>query len=342
MEIREFSFNLPEHLIAQYPSDRRGTSRLLVLDRSTGNLTDTSVDALSTYLSEGSVLVVNNSKVRKARVYGRSENGGKVEFLFLNQIDSLHWLVMTSKSKKQKIGKTFTFTDDTSVTGEITGENEDGKVLKTNVPLDDTFFDSVGHIPLPPYIRRDDEFLDASRYQTVYADTSGSVAAPTAGLHFTQDILDTLTTKGITVAPVTLHVGPGTFLPVRSEHLEDHMMHTEYYEISEETAKVINDAKKSGRKVIAVGTTSVRTLESAWNAESQTLQTGKGSTRLFITPGYTFQVVDHLMTNFHTPESTLLVLVSSFSSKEQIMKAYEHAVEKEYRFFSYGDAMLIL
>ncbi len=342
MEIREFSFNLPEHLIAQYPSASRGTSRLLVLDRNSGSLVDTGVDSLSEFLPEGAVLVINNSKVRKARVYGTSEHGGTVEFLFLNQIDALHWLVMTSKSKKQKVGKRFSFDKELGIHGVISQEREEGKILEMSEPVDDSFFDRIGHIPLPPYIKRDDEFLDSSRYQTVYADSSGSVAAPTAGLHFTQEILDSLAKKNITLAPVTLHVGPGTFLPVRSEHLEDHTMHTEYYEISEETSELINRAKREGRPIIAVGTTSVRTLESAWSEETQNVRAGKGSTKLFITPGFTFHVVDHLMTNFHTPESTLLVLVSSFASKEQILAAYTHAVEKEYRFFSYGDAMLIL
>ncbi len=342
MEIREFSFNLPEHLIAQYPSDRRGTSRLLVLDRATGSLRDSSISSLASFLPEGSLLVVNNSKVRKARLYGESETGGKVEFLFLNQIDALRWLVMTSKSKRQRIGKSYTFTEEGRIRGTIVEELSEGKVLETSQPLDDTFFDTYGHIPLPPYIRRDDEFLDSSRYQTVYADTSGSVAAPTAGLHFTDEILKSVEDRGITIAPVTLHVGPGTFLPVRSTHLEEHTMHTEYYEISQETASAINAAKREKRDVIAVGTTSVRTLESAWNRETGRLEAGKGSTRLFITPGFQFNVVDRLMTNFHTPESTLLVLVSSFASREMILSAYSHAVQQEYRFFSYGDAMLIL
>ncbi len=342
MEIREFSFNLPEHLIAQYPSDRRGMSRLLVLDRSDGSLHDSTVNDLASFLPEHSVLVVNNSKVRKARVYGTTEHGGTVEFLFLNQIDSLTWLVMTSKSKRQHPGRQYTFTSDSSVTGTILETRGDTKVLQTNIPLDDEFFDSMGHMPLPPYIKRDDEFLDASRYQTVYADASGSVAAPTAGLHFTTEILETVRARNITIAPVTLHVGPGTFLPVRSTHLEDHTMHTEYYEISSESAEVINRAKREGRKIIAVGTTSVRTLESAYSTERGEVTPGKASTDLFITPGFTFQVVDHLMTNFHTPESTLLVLVSSFATRKQIEQAYEHAVKSEYRFFSYGDAMLIL
>lgn len=342
MEIREFSFNLPEHLIAQFPSDRRGTSRLLVLDRADGSLKDSTVNDLAMFLPEDSVLVVNNSKVRKARVYGTTEYGGKVEFLFLNQIDSLTWLVMTSKSKRQHVGRRFTFTEEGPVTGTIVETRDDTKVLQTNIPLDDAFFDTVGHIPLPPYIKRDDEFLDTSRYQTIYADTSGSVAAPTAGLHFTQEILETIRARNISIAPVTLHVGPGTFLPVRSRHLEDHTMHTEHYEISPESAECINRAKREGRKIIAVGTTSVRTLESAYSPEREEVAAGTASTNLFITPDFTFHVVDHLMTNFHTPESTLLVLVSSFASKEQIEQAYAHAVECEYRFFSYGDAMLIL
>jgi len=224
---------------------------------------------------------------------------------------------------------------------EIIGEDEAGKLVRFDQPIDEYFFSTCGHVPLPPYIKRDDTITDESRYQTVFAHTSGSVAAPTAGLHFTEPILDRIKNSGITVCPVTLHVGPGTFLPVRTEELEDHPMHREHYEVSEETASLINTAKREGRKIIAVGTTSVRTLESAYNREKQELIAGRSSTQLFIKPPYHFAVVDQLITNFHTPESTLLVLVSAFASKEQIFAAYEHAVQHEYRFFSYGDAMFI-
>ncbi len=343
MDIKEFSFNLPQHLIAQYPSDKRGESRLLVLDRKTHSLIDSSIGEIASFLPENSVMVINDSKVRKARVYGMSETGSKVEFLFLNPLTDNSWLVMVSKSKRQKVGKSYNFHHPhKEVIGTIIDENKDGKVISFNSEIDESFFDEVGHIPLPPYIKRADEFQDESRYQTIYAHHSGSVAAPTAGLHFTSSVLETIKHKGIEIAPITLHVGPGTFLPVRSETLEEHTMHKEYYEISEHTAICVKRAKKEGRPVIAVGTTSVRTLESAWDETQKELRTGWQSTDLFITPSYKFKVVDHLMTNFHTPESTLLVLVSTFASKELIDISYQHAIDKEYRFFSYGDGMLIL
>ena len=343
MDIKEFSFNLPPHLIAQFPSDRRGESRLLVLNRSTSSLSDATITDIASFLPSNAVLVVNDSKVRKARVYGISETGAKVEFLFLTPLSDNTWLVMVSKSKRQKVGKSYNFHHpEKEIIGTIIEENSDGKVVSFNQIIDETFFDSVGHVPLPPYIKRGDEFQDETRYQTIYANSSGSVAAPTAGLHFTDSVMNSIKEKGITIAPVTLHVGPGTFLPVRSTTLEEHIMHREYYEISEETAALVNSAKKEGRAVIAVGTTSVRTLESAWDDEKGELISGKNSTKLFITPSYKFKVVNHLITNFHTPESTLLVLVSTFATKELIDKAYQHAIDQEYRFFSYGDATLIL
>ncbi|NCB03109.1 MAG: tRNA preQ1(34) S-adenosylmethionine ribosyltransferase-isomerase QueA [Spirochaetia bacterium] len=343
MDIKEFSFNLPPHLIAQYPSDKRGESRLLVVERKTQNLIDSSITDLTSFLPQDAVMVINDSKVRKARVYGISDTGSKVEFLFLSPLADNSWLVMVSKSKRQRIGKSYTFSHPTKdIVGTIIDETVDGKVISFNTYVDESFFDTIGHVPLPPYIKREDVFEDESRYQTIYAATSGSVAAPTAGLHFTHEVLESIKKKNITLAPVTLHVGPGTFLPVRSSSLEEHVMHKEYYEISEQTSKIVTLAKKEKRPVIAVGTTSVRTIESAWDNEKKELTVGKNSTNLFITPHFQFKVVDHLMTNFHTPESTLLVLVSSFASKEMIEKAYQHAVEKEYRFFSYGDAMLIL
>ena len=343
MEIKEFSFNLPQHLIAQYPSDRRGESKLLVLDRKSGTLIDSAVPNIAQFLPENGVMVINNSKVRKARVYGTSEFGAKVEFLFLTMITLSKWIVMVSKSKKQKVGKSYTFeTPNKVVTGTIVDETADGKIVQFDCELEESFFDTIGHVPLPPYIKRDDEFTDESRYQTVYAKSSGSVAAPTAGLHFTKSVLDSIKEKGITIAPVTLHVGPGTFLPVRSTRLEDHIMHKEYYEVSQSTSDIIDKAYRENRPIIAVGTTSVRTLESAWDDEEKHLRVGKSDTKLFITPGYSFKVVNHLMTNFHTPESTLLVLVSTFAGKDEIDRAYAHAIEKEYHFYSYGDSMLIL
>ncbi|MDD3823710.1 MAG: tRNA preQ1(34) S-adenosylmethionine ribosyltransferase-isomerase QueA [Sphaerochaetaceae bacterium] len=343
MKTKEFSFDLPEHLIAQFPADKRGESRLLVLDRTSGTLTDSTISHLPDFLIPGALMVVNDSKVRKARVYGESETGGKVEFLFLNELEDRRWSAMVTKSKKQRVGKHYRFTgkDGTTWTATIDAEHEDGKLVRFDEPVDERFFEECGHMPLPPYIKRTDTVADESRYQTVYADKSGSVAAPTAGLHFTEDILGRIAAFGITITPVTLHVGAGTFLPVRSAQLEDHHMHLEHYEVPPQSASLVTEAKRSGRPVIAVGTTSVRTLESAFDEASGTLVPGRGSTRLFILPPYRFKVVDHLMTNFHTPESTLLVLVSAFAGKERIMEAYRHAVSHGYRFFSYGDAMFI-
>ena len=343
MKTKEFSFDLPDHLIAQFPAERRGESRLLVLDRTSGRHIDSHITQLPEFLEPESILVVNNSKVRKARVYGESETGGTVEFLFLHELADHRWTAMVSKSKRQKVGKQFRFTNAQQEVwlGRIEGEHEDGKIVRFDTPIDEHFFNSCGHVPLPPYIKRDDTLGDETRYQTIYAQNAGSVAAPTAGLHFTESILQKIDEKGIVVCPVTLHVGPGTFLPVRTEHLEEHTMHVEHYEIPQSTAEIITEAKRSGRPIVAVGTTSVRSLESAFDEESGVLPAGRGSTRLFILPPYRFKVVDQLLTNFHTPESTLLVLVSAFAGREHIRVAYEHAVREEYRFFSYGDAMFI-
>ncbi len=345
MKTKEFSFDLPDELIAQTPADRRGTSRLLVIDRRTGEWVDSSMTDFPSFLEPGSLLVVNNSRVRKARVYGESEAGGRVEFLFLEENLDHSWQAMVTKSKKQKPGKKFVFKDSRGNSiheAEIVSANDDGtRTVRFDRPVDESFFRDCGHVPLPPYIKRDDNFSDETRYQTVYAKTDGSVAAPTAGLHFTGEILDRIKDMGIDIVEVTLHVGPGTFLPVRSDSLEDHHMHFERYEVSQAAADAVNKAKAEGRKVVATGTTSVRTLESAWDVSTGQLKAGQGRTNLFIMPGYKFHVVDQLLTNFHTPESTLLVLVSAFAGKEHILAAYKHAVEESYRFFSYGDATFL-
>jgi len=343
MKTKEFSFDLPEHLIAQYPSDKRGESRLLVLDRNTGEFSDSHITDFPSFIEPGSVLVVNNSKVRKARVYAESETGARVEFLFLHELPDHTWTAMVTKSRKQRIGKRYRFVSPSGKQWQasIIGEHEDGKLVRFEQPIDETFFSECGHVPLPPYIKRSDALGDESRYQTVYADRAGSVAAPTAGLHFTPEILEQIRNKGVEICPVTLHVGPGTFLPVRADHLEDHLMHLEQYDIPNGTAEAVTKAKREGRRIVAVGTTSVRTMESAFDVATGSLPAGPGSTRLFILPPYRFKVVDQLLTNFHTPESTLLVLVSTFAGKEHTMRAYTHAVQENYRFFSYGDAMFI-
>jgi S-adenosylmethionine:tRNA ribosyltransferase-isomerase len=326
--------------------------------------------------SDGSppLLVFNNSKVRKARLIGTAlPSGAPVEFLLLEQVCSKDlsqrhgehgghggiknlnfpcppclremnsWKVLVQRSKRRKPGSVYAFFDNNGnkIAQAVIGEGEEGiRLLEFDRPIDDEWLDRYGHIPLPPYIKREDTAADADRYQTVYAAACGSTAAPTAGLHFTRELLDRLAAAGIEGAFVTLHVGLGTFLPVRSAHIEDHVMHNETFYISEETAAKIERAKADGRKIIAVGTTSVRTLESAW--DSGKLKRGEASTSIFIYPGYKFNVVDALFTNFHTPESTLLMLVSAFAGKDLILESYAEAVREGYRFFSYGDAMLIV
>ena len=258
--------------------------------------------------------------------------------------DGSLWQVMAKKAKRQKPGKTFLFEDGTEaeiIESEIPLESE-FRCMKFNRVIDDEWLDKYGHMPLPPYIHRKDTQEDADRYQTVYAEIYGSIAAPTAGLHFTQEVLSKIRDKGIDIEYVTLHVGLGTFLPVRAEKIEDHKMHTEHFFISEKTAQAVEKAKKEGRPIIAVGTTTVRTLESAWDEKRKELKRGNQSTDIFIYPSYKFKLIDKLFTNFHTPESSLVMLVSALAGKENIFKAYRHAVEEKYKFFSYGDAMLIL
>ena len=345
MLTKDYYFDLPEELIAQEPSDRRGEDRLLVLDRQDGSYRDMMISDLVDLIDEDTVIVVNNSRVRKARVYASSATGGRVEFLFLGENADGSWKAMVSKAKKQREGKEYSFIDHEGksvIRGSILRECSDGtRDVVFEHPIDESFFSVCGHVPLPPYIKRDDNWQDESRYQTVYAKIEGSVAAPTAGLHFTPELIAKARAKGIDILEVTLHVGAGTFLPVRSENIEDHHMHTEHYEISKETAEKLNAAKQEGKRILAVGTTSIRTLESAAD-ENGRITKLSGNTSIFIYPGYRFRFVDRLLTNFHTPESTLLMLVSALAGRENIMKAYAHAIEKRYRFFSYGDAMLIL
>jgi S-adenosylmethionine:tRNA ribosyltransferase-isomerase len=282
-------------------------------------------------------LVFNDSKVIPGRIHGSSESGGKVEFLLLNRIDDCSWSALVSKRKKQKIGRRYTFAE--GVIGEITDFTEEGRIVTFDRPVDVPYLERHGSVPLPPYIKRDPEPADRRRYQTIYAREYGSAAAPTAGLHFTEELLDELRRRGVVTASVTLHVGIGTFLPIRSPEVEEHVMHRERYRISPEAADTINDRRKKGGKVVAVGTTSVRTLESAF--KDGRIIPGEGSTELYIYPGYRFEAVDGMLTNFHTPESSLLVMVSAFAGIDTIKGAYREAVRREYRFFSYGDAMFL-
>lgn len=345
MQTKDFYFDLPEELIAQKPSGVRGEDKLMHLNRETGEVAHYAMADLVDLVDEGTLMVFNNSRVRRSRCYAIKDSSGREqEFLFLNQMspDCSTWNTMVKGAKKVKAGGTYTFQDG-SVGTIIDNPADNGTEFRTiqfPFAVDEAWFERNGHIPLPPYIRREDDDTDSERYQTVYAKETGSSAAPTAGLHFTEPLLEKLKAKGIELEWVTLHVGLGTFLPVRSDNIEDHKMHEEWYTVSQETADKINEAKKAGRKILAVGTTSVRTLESAAD-ESGVVQAGTRSTRIFMYPGYKFKVVDQMFTNFHTPESTLIMLVSAFAGREHILNAYQKAVENKYRFFSYGDAMLI-
>jgi len=282
-------------------------------------------------------MVFNDSRVRRARLFATSSGGGTVEILLLRREGPALWAVMTTRMAKQTPGKTLSLPE--GVVAEIVAARPDERLVRFSTEMDDDYLDRHGHLPLPPYIKRADAAVDAERYQTVYARVQGSAAAPTAGLHFTPEILASLEAAGIDIRFVTLHVGLGTFLPVRSAAIEDHRMHREEYTIPPDTALAVNKARREGRPVIAVGTTSVRTLESGWRESG--LEPGSGSTAIFIYPGYRFKAVDMMFTNFHTPESTLLMLVSAFAGRDRILAAYEEAVRQRYRFFSYGDAMLI-
>lgn len=339
MKISDYSFDLPKEQIAQYPPEERGTANLMVLNRKDNTIDHKNMQDLPDYIDENTVVVFNNSRVRKARLFATTaDSGGKVEFFMLSKIDTCKWEVMVSKAKKQIVGREYNF--EGGAKGSITEViSTNHRIVEFSEDIDDEYLDENAHVPLPPYIKRGDDNADSERYQTVFSKEIGSCAAPTASLHFTEELIEKIKAKGAEVAFVTLHVGLGTFAPVRTEYLDDHDMHFEDFFISEESALTIEAGKKAGKKILAVGTTSVRTLESSW--ADGCLKRGTQTTNLFIKPGYEFKVVDKMFTNFHTPESTLLVLVSEFASKLLIDRAYAVAVEKNYMFFSYGDAMLI-
>ncbi len=352
MQTKDFHFDLPEELIAQQPCAERGQDRLLCLDRTTGKVSDHLFSDIVSLIEPGTLMVFNDSRVRRARIFPTVEaSGSTAEFLLISAIavsgalPGTVWKVMAKNAKRQKAGRTYVFPDGTHALLREGGDefaHTEFRLLEFDHPIDDTWLELFGHLPLPPYIHRGDELSDAERYQTVFSRNIGSVAAPTAGLHFTPDLLSALDARGIERTAVTLHVGLGTFLPVRAEQIEDHVMHEESYAVSAESAERVNRAKREGRPVLAVGTTSIRTLESAWDAERNELRRGEGSTRIFMYPGYEFKVVNRVFTNFHTSESTLLMLVSAFAGRETIMSAYAHAIEMKYHFFSYGDSMLIV
>ncbi|HYC41845.1 MAG TPA: tRNA preQ1(34) S-adenosylmethionine ribosyltransferase-isomerase QueA [Noviherbaspirillum sp.] len=332
--LSDFDFHLPQELIAQLPLPERSASRLLHVDGDA--LIDRAFSEIVDLLSPGDLLVFNNTRVLKARFFGVKDSGGKVEVLVERVLDTRHVLAQIRASKSPKTGSTIRLADAFDVTvGERAGE-----FFTLQFPSD--VFDLIeahGRLPLPPYIEHTADEFDEKRYQTVYAKEPGAVAAPTAGLHFDQPLLDKLRDKGVQFAYVTLHVGAGTFQPVRTENLAEHKMHSEWYTIPQETVDAARAVRAAGRHVVAVGTTSMRALESA--SQSGELVAGSADTNLFITPGYTFKTVDRMITNFHLPKSTLLMLVSAFAGYQQIRLAYAHAIEKRYRFFSYGDAMLL-
>ncbi len=337
MRLSDFDYELPQELIAQQPLSKRSDSRLLRLDR-LGEIQDLRFPRLADLLEPGDLLIFNDTRVMKARLFGRKDSGGKVEILVERLLDEHRALAHIRASKSPKPGGRIRLEQGEPI--EVESRQNGLFVLTTRV---DGGFSALmqrhGHMPLPPYIDRADDAQDESRYQTVYASREGAVAAPTAGLHFDQAMLDRLAEKGIDQGRVTLHVGAGTFQPVRVENLQEHVMHSEYLEVGAAVCEQIQTTRDKGGRVVAVGTTSVRSLESA--AADGVLKPYTGETRLFITPGYEFRVVDAMITNFHLPESTLLMLVSAFSGHANIMRAYEHAVGRKYRFFSYGDAMFL-
>ncbi|MEL7657763.1 MAG: tRNA preQ1(34) S-adenosylmethionine ribosyltransferase-isomerase QueA, partial [Bacillota bacterium] len=319
-------------------------SRLLVVDRKTGKLEHKHFYDIIDYLNPGDCLVMNNSKVIPARLFGiKEKTGAKIEFLLIKRIEGDTWEAMVRPGKKLHVGDRVSFADDGSLSAEII-EHGDGGTRIVRFEHEGDFLDMLDHIgkiPLPPYIERESDEEDKERYQTVYCKEEGSVAAPTAGLHFTEELLEKVKAKGIKIAFVTLHVGIGTFRPVKCEMIEEHQMHFEEYEIDQENAAIINDTKKAGGRIISVGTTSTRTIESAASADG-IVNAGRGNTDIFIYPGYHFKVIDSLVTNFHLPKSTLLMLISALYNRENILHVYHEAVEQKYRFFSYGDAMLII
>lgn len=341
MKKSDFYFDLPKELIAQEPIRNRDESKLLHLDRNSGNITHRHFYEITDYLKKGDCLVLNNTRVLPARLYGIKPTGAKVEFLMLNNLGNDKWEVITGPGRKAKCGDTFTFGDGL-LHAEILEVLENGnRIAKFTYDAPNIYevLDKIGEMPLPHYITHTLE--DKERYQTVYSKELGSAAAPTAGLHFTPELIKKIEDMGVTIAYVTLHVGIGTFRPVKAENIEDHKMHSEHYFVSAETAEKINNTKKNGGRIIAVGTTSCRTLESACD-ENGFMKESDNSTSIFIYPGYKFKCIDGLITNFHLPESTLIMLVSAFADRENVLNAYNTAIEHRYRFFSFGDSMAIL
>ena len=341
MKLKDFYFDLPDRLIAQTPLKDRTSSKLMVINKDTGEIKhEPTFKSILNYLKEGDCLVLNDTKVIPARLFGkRKHTGANIEILLLERKDNNKWETLVNPGRKAKIGDTIVFGDGI-LEGTIEDILEDGNRI-INFKYDGIFeevLDKLGQMPLPPYIK--ERLEDKDRYQTVYAKNDGSAAAPTAGLHFTNELLEEIKNRGIKIAKLTLHVGLGTFRPVKVDNILEHKMHSEYYSLDEENAKIINDAKKNGGRIITVGTTSTRTLESIAD-ENGIVKADSGYTDIFIYPSYKFKIVDSLITNFHLPESSLIMLVSAFSTRDNIINAYNEAVLNEYRFFSFGDAMFL-
>jgi len=349
MRTQDLDYYLPPELVAQKPIDVRSESRLLVLARNSGQITDSTFNKIGNFLRSGDCLVLNDTKVLPARFFAKRSTGGKLESLFLSESSAGLWEVMLKGADKVKTDEQITLKNrkgEDFCLAQVQKKKGEGLfTLKILCDKDcETILEEIGFTPLPPYIKRDIDIkqdeIDKERYQTVYAVSAGAVAAPTAGLHFTKELIGQLKDKGLKFAYITLHVGAGTFKPVTTETLEEHKMHSEWFSITEETANLINETKKNGGRIIAVGTTSVRTLESA--TEQGEVRAMTGTTEIFIKPGYEFKIVDAIITNFHLPKSTLLALVGAFAGLDKILTAYNHAIKQRYRFYSYGDAMLIV
>ncbi len=341
MNVEEFDYDLPESLIAQTPLKDRDQSRLLVLGRNSGNIEHKHFKDVINYLETGDTLVLNDTRVMPARLFGlKEETGAKVEMLMLTRIENNDWEVLLKPAKRIKVGNKLSFGEGKIIAECIEELDQGGRIMRLHYEgILEERLNELGEMPLPPYIK--ERLDDPDRYQTVYAKESGSAAAPTAGLHFTDALLDEIRAKGINIAFITLHVGLGTFRPVSVEDINDHEMHSEYYQMTQETANLLNQTKKEGHRIISVGTTSTRTLETIRRDYNEFVAVS-GWTDIFIYPGFTYKAIDGLITNFHLPKSTLVMLVSAFSSRENILNAYKEAVKLEYRFFSFGDAMLII
>jgi len=340
VNLSDFDYNLPEELIAQTPIPKRDNSKLLLLNKETGDIEHKVFHDIIDYLNEGDTLVLNNTRVMPARLIGEKEGtGGKIEFLLLKRIDKDRWECLAKPGKSAKVGRKFVFGEG-KLKAEVVDVLEDGnRIVEFSYEgIWEEVLDSLGEMPLPPYIH--ERLEDRERYQTVYSKENGSAAAPTAGLHFTEELLQKIKDKGVNIAYVTLHVGLGTFRPVKVDTIENHDMHSEYYVLDEENASIINNAKENGKRVIAVGTTSTRTLETIAD-ENGRVKAQSGWTKIFIYPGYKFKIIDNLITNFHLPESTLIMLVSALAGREHVLNAYNEAVRQKYRFFSFGDSMFI-